>query len=242
MIYHSMMDGRKNKEDPHDEELEEIPVGAGRRHTMSSDAMSGIVESIMASDNIINIPALVNKEEKSKRNKGVDEAKIMANKEKGGENSPNRKGLILARLDTSKEEDIREANVQIMTLSIVCPGRPEIELSHPFISSPKDCLFTLKEGTKYRLKFSFRVSNKVVSGLKYENTLWKAGVRVDRSTVVLGNFRPHDKPYGYQLEEETLPCGMLVRGLYSARAKVTDDDGTCYMDIQYHFDIKKTWP
>ncbi|XP_075511536.1 rho GDP-dissociation inhibitor 1-like [Primulina tabacum] len=214
---------------------------------MSSDAMSGIVEAILASDNLINIPALANKEEQKKMNKSVKEGKIMAkneppHKEKGRENTIKRKGIILERLDTSRKEDIREANVQIMTLSIVCPGRPEIELSHPFISSPKDCLFTLKEGTKYRLKFSFRVSDKVVSGLKYENTLWKAGVRVDRSTVLLGNFKPHEKPYGYQLEEETLPCGILVRGVYTARAKVTDDGGKCYMDIQYHFDIKKTWP
>lgn len=37
---------------------------------------------------------------------------------------------------------------------------------------------------------------------------------------MLGNFRPHEKPYGYQLEEETLPSGILVRGIYSARAKV----------------------
>ncbi|XP_073136395.1 rho GDP-dissociation inhibitor 1-like isoform X2 [Henckelia pumila] len=215
---------------------------------MSSDAISRIVEAILVSGNLIHIPALANKEKQKKMNKDVEAGKIMAknkpaeHKEKGGENTPNKKGLVLERLDTSKKEDIRGANVQIMTLTIVCPGRPEIELSHPFISSPKDCLFTLKEGTKFRLKFSFRVSNKDVSGLKYENTLWKAGVKVDKSTVMLGHFRPHEKPYGYQLEEETLPCGILVRGIYSARTKVTDDDGTCYMDIHYHFDIKKTWP
>ncbi|KAL3829260.1 hypothetical protein ACJIZ3_018062 [Penstemon smallii] len=158
-------------------------------------------------------------------------------KDKGGKNNmPKRTGVL---------DDIssrRKADVEIVGLSILCPGRPEISLSHPFISSPKACLFTLKEGTKYRLKFSFIVSNKIVTGLKYENTLWKAGVRIDRCTLKLGNFSPRENPYGYQLEEETLPSGMLVRGLYSARAKVVDSDGKCYMDIHYHFDIQKRWP
>lgn len=71
----------------------------------------------------------------------------------------------------------KDPEVKILSISIKCPGRPEIVLAEPFVSSPKACLFTLKEGCKYRLKFSFIVSNKDVVGLKYINTLWKAGVR-----------------------------------------------------------------
>ncbi|GER32671.1 Rho GDP-dissociation inhibitor [Striga asiatica] len=97
---------------------------------------------------------------------------------KGGKSTPKWKQRVLERLNTSNLGGGRiEACVQIERLSIVCLGRPEIVLSHPFISSPKACLFTLKEGTKYRLKFTFVVSNNVVSGLKYEHTLWKAGIR-----------------------------------------------------------------
>ncbi|GFP94199.1 rho gdp-dissociation inhibitor 1 [Phtheirospermum japonicum] len=119
---------------------------------------------------------------------------------------------------------------------IDCPGRPEIALSHPFISSPKACLFTLKEGTRYRLKFSFVVSNNVVSGLKYEHTLWKAGIRVDRSTVKLGTFSPQEKPHEIELEEETLPSGILFRGLYSARAKVIN-----YLNLMNWLNISITY-
>ncbi|KAL8486932.1 hypothetical protein ACS0TY_023113 [Phlomoides rotata] len=127
-------------------------------------------------------------------------------------------------------------------ISIKCPGRAEIELSQPFISSPKVYLFTLKEGTRYSLNFSFIVSNKPVSDLKYDNTLWKAGIRVDRCTVKLGTYTPREEPYVFTLEEETLPCGILVRGTYSARTKVFDREGNCYMDIHYYFNISKTWP
>ncbi|KAL2470196.1 Rho GDP-dissociation inhibitor 1 [Abeliophyllum distichum] len=143
---------------------------------------------------------------------------------------------------SSSIEDIVGADVRVLSLTIICPGRPEIVLSHPFVSTPKSSLFTLKEGTKYQLKFSFMVYNNVVSGLQYMNTLWKSGIRVDRSKLMLGNFCPNKEPYGYKLEEEVIPCGILVRGSYSARIKVVDDEGKCYLDIHYYFDIKKNWP
>ncbi|CAI9770908.1 unnamed protein product [Fraxinus pennsylvanica] len=153
------------------------------------------------------------------------------------------KERLLGRAHSSSSvEDSLDPDVRILNLSIVCPGRPEIILSHPFVSNPKASLFTLKEGTKYQLKFSFMVYNNVVSGLQYMNTLWKAGIRVNRSKLMLGNFSPRKEPYGYKLEEEIIPCGILVRGSYSARIKVVDDGGKCYLDIQYYFDIKKNWP
>ncbi|KAL2456943.1 Rho GDP-dissociation inhibitor 1 [Forsythia ovata] len=126
----------------------------------------------------------------------------------------------LIKLFDFVEADIVGADVRVLSLTIICPGRPEIVLSHPFVSTPKSSLFTLKEGTKYQLKFSFMVYNNVVSGLQYMNTLWKSGIRVDRSKLMLGSFCPKKEPYGYKLEEEMIPCGILVRGSYSARIKV----------------------
>lgn len=36
-------------------------------------------------------------------------------------------------------------------------------------------LFTLKEGSEYRLKLTFSVLHNIVSGLTYSNTVWKEG-------------------------------------------------------------------
>lgn len=47
----------------------------------------------------------------------------------------------------------------------------------PEDGKPKGLWFTLKEGSKYSLQFSFKVSNNIVSGLKYTNTVWKTGVK-----------------------------------------------------------------
>jgi len=37
---------------------------------------------------------------------------------------------------------------------------------------------------------------------------------------MLGTFSPKQEPYTFELEEETIPSGMFVRGTYAARTKV----------------------
>ncbi|KAK4373860.1 hypothetical protein RND71_004537 [Anisodus tanguticus] len=138
-------------------------------------------------------------------------------------------------------ENELEPEVQEPKLYIICPGRSDLELSEPFTSTPKDCLFTLKEASRYKLKFSFTVSNNVVTGLKYINTTWKSGVRVDKSQVMLGTFSPRKEPYVYELEEDVTPSGVFARGLYTARTQVIDEKERCYVDIKYYFDIQKQW-
>lgn len=38
-------------------------------------------------------------------------------------------------------------------------------------------LFTLQEGSQYRLKLTFSVLHNIVSGLTYSNTVWKGGLQ-----------------------------------------------------------------
>lgn len=70
-----------------------------------------------------------------------------------------------------------EPEVKILSLAIKTPGRPDIVLSVPENGRPKGSWFTLKEGSRYSLQFSFQVSNNIVSGLKYTNTVWKTGLK-----------------------------------------------------------------
>ncbi|KAJ6791561.1 rho GDP-dissociation inhibitor 1 isoform X3 [Iris pallida] len=93
-------------------------------------------------------------------------------------------------------------------------------LSLPMVPNFKGVWFTLKEGSPYRLKFSFSVSNNIVSGLRYTNTFWKTGVKVDRNKEMLGTFSPQVDPYVYEAPEGTTPSGIFARGSYSARSKV----------------------
>ncbi|KAA8548326.1 hypothetical protein F0562_000010 [Nyssa sinensis] len=163
-------------------------------------------------------------------------------KDKDDESLRKWKEQLLGTVDFSAVGESKDPKVQILSLSIQCPGRPDIVFPSQIASNAKASLFTLKEGTRYRLKICFTVSNNIVSGLAYTNTVWKTGIRVDNSKVMLGTFSPQKEAYTYELEEDTMPSGMFVRGWYSARTKVVDDDGKCYFDLSYCFQIQKKWP
>lgn len=152
------------------------------------------------------------------------------------------KEQLLGNVDLNNVGETLEPEVHIMSLTILSPGRPDVVLPIPLIPNDKGYVFCLKDGSKYRLKFSFTVSNNIVSGLRYTNTVWKAGVRVENNKVMLGTFSPQKEPYVYELEEETTPSGIFARGSYSARTKFLDDDGKIYLDISYFFEIRKEWP
>ena len=94
-----------------------------------------------------------------------------------------------------------EPEVKIMSLSIQSPGRPDIVLPIPVIPNSKGLWFTLKEGSQYKLKFTFSVNNNIVSGLRYINAVWKTGVKGELAClffVVL--HQSFDPPFVFCLE------------------------------------------
>ncbi|XP_020587863.1 rho GDP-dissociation inhibitor 1-like [Phalaenopsis equestris] len=151
------------------------------------------------------------------------------------------KEQLLAGVDLTEVGENPNPEVKIQSITIITPNRPDLVLSIPFIPNAKGYAFTLKDSSRYRLKFSFTVSNNIVSGLRYTNTVWKTGVRVENTKVMLGTFSPQKEPYTYELEEETTPSGIFARGSYSAKTKFVDDDGKCHLEMSYYFEIKKDW-
>jgi Rho GDP-dissociation inhibitor len=84
-----------------------------------------------------------------------------------------------------KTAETLEPDVKITGLSILSPGRPDMVL-RPLPPEPKskEPWFTLKEGSAYRLKFTFIVAGNIVSGLRYTNTVWKTGIRGTRTPYI----------------------------------------------------------
>nr|GEX96074.1 Rho GDP-dissociation inhibitor 1-like [Tanacetum cinerariifolium] len=151
------------------------------------------------------------------------------------------KEQLLGSVDVSHIEEVQEPDVKILNLTIVSAGRPDIVLEIPDSGIQKGLWFTLKEGSKYSLKFSIKVSNEIVCGLKYTNQVWKTGLKVDSSKEMLGTFGPQAEPYIHAMPEEVTPSGMFARGNYSAKTKFVDDDNKCYLELNYTFDIQKDW-
>ncbi|RWR87191.1 rho GDP-dissociation inhibitor 1-like protein [Cinnamomum micranthum f. kanehirae] len=163
-------------------------------------------------------------------------------KDKDDESLRRWKEQLLGSVDVTSVGETSEPEVKITSLTIITPDRPDMVIPVPFVPNSKGYAFTLKDGSRYRLKFTFNVSNNIVSGLRYTNTVWKTGVKVENTKVMLGTFSPQQEPYTYELEEETTPSGLFARGSYSAKTKFVDDDGKCYLDISYCFEIRKDWP
>ncbi|KAE8715602.1 Rho GDP-dissociation inhibitor 1 [Hibiscus syriacus] len=125
-----------------------------------------------------------------------------------------------------------EPDVKILSFAIKSPGRPDMVLPIPDNGKPKGPWFTLKEGSKYTLQFTFQVSNNIVSGLKYTNMVWKTGVKVDSTKEMIGTFSPQAEPYTHEISDETTPSGIFARGFYSARSKFVDNDSKCYLESE----------
>lgn len=162
-------------------------------------------------------------------------------KDKDDESLRRWKEQLLGAVDFESVGETLEPEVKFIQLSILSPDRPDIVLDIPEDGKPKGLWFTLKEGSPHNLKFSFQVTNNIVSGLKYTNTVWKTGVKVDSTKEMIGTFSPQPEPYTHLMPEETTPSGIFARGSYSARSKFLDDDNKCYLEINYTFDIRKEW-
>ncbi|GAB4859368.1 Rab GDP dissociation inhibitor alpha, variant 2 [Ancistrocladus abbreviatus] len=143
-------------------------------------------------------------------------------KDKDDESLRRWKEQLLGSVDFDNAGEVLEPEVKILSLAILSPGRPDILLSVPEDGKPRRSWFALKEGSRYKLRFTFQVSGNIVSGLKYRNTVRKTGLKVDSTKVMLGTFSPQIEPYVHEMPEETTPSGLFAKGSYSARSKLCE--------------------
>ncbi|CAA3001302.1 rho GDP-dissociation inhibitor 1-like [Olea europaea subsp. europaea] len=141
------------------------------------------------------------------------------------------KEQLLGSVDVNSVGETLDPEVKILSLAIKSQGRNDIFLIIPETGNPKGLWFTLKEGSRYSLKFTFQVSNNIVSDLKYRNTVWKTGIKdavsLDSTIEMIGTFSPRSKPYTHDMPAETTPSGIFVRGSYSTKTQFLDDDNRC---------------
>lgn len=95
--------------------------------------------------------------------------------------------------------------------------------------------YVLKEGTQFSVVLVFAVQHDLVTGLRWTSSVHKYGVCVDKCSEMLGSFAPSNRLITHRLPEEEAPSGMLARGSFTARAKLTDDDGRTHAEIEYSF-------
>lgn len=139
-------------------------------------------------------------------------------------------------------DDSNPLNVIVKKLAITVEGRSDMELD---LTLPKDQIkhqkIVLKEGVKYRVKIFFHVQREIVAGLKYEQKVYRKGIRVDKGSHMVGSYGPQQEVYSYSAPEDEAPSGMMARGDYKVESRFTDDDKHIYLEWEWHLTIKKDW-
>ncbi|XP_057547494.1 rho GDP-dissociation inhibitor 1-like [Amaranthus tricolor] len=161
---------------------------------------------------------------------------------KDDESSSNQNQLLIRNIGLTDVREKKSLQVKMLSLNIYSPGRTDVALPIPFpCTTSQNTLFTLKEGSKYRITLNFNVTQKVVKKLTNIYTVWKAGIRVRQTTKLVGTFSPRQEQYTFESDQGITPSGFFVRGSFMVRSKFVDDDGNCYLDTTYYFDIRKDW-
>ncbi|KAH0969962.1 hypothetical protein GBA52_022118 [Prunus armeniaca] len=141
-------------------------------------------------------------------------------KDKDDESLRRWKEQLLGSVDVNSVGETLEPDVKILSLAIKSPDRSDIVLPIPENGNPKGLWFTLKEGSRYSLEFTFQLiaQKRCSEPLAHSQSL---------THMCCLRTQPH--------------LAYFCRGSYSARSKFVDDDNKCYLEINYTFDIRKDW-
>lgn len=134
------------------------------------------------------------------------------------------------------------SRVVLESLKLKIDSRPDVVVSlqgdlSNLVSSP----FIIKEGCKYRMQIDFYVQREIVSGLKYQQTVSRRSVKVDKTSYMVGSYAPSKELKSYETPTEDAPHGMIARGKYNVTSKFVDDDNHEYLKWEWSFEIKKNW-
>lgn len=99
----------------------------------------------------------------------------------------------------------------------------------------------LREGAQFSVVLGFYVQHDLVTGLRWTSSVYKYGVCVDKVSEMLGSFAPSNRLITHRLPEEEAPAGILARGSFTAKAKLTDDDGRTHAEFEYAFGESEGW-
>lgn len=105
----------------------------------------------------------------------------------------------------------------------------------------KKKVYAIKDGIEYRIKIDFFVQREIVTGLKFIQKIHRHGVKVLKTTNMVGSYAPKHELQSYTTPVEEMPSGMLARGTYTVKSLFTDDDKNEHLKWEWSFELKKDW-
>uniref|UniRef100_A0A1I7WX44 RHO protein GDP dissociation inhibitor n=1 Tax=Heterorhabditis bacteriophora TaxID=37862 RepID=A0A1I7WX44_HETBA len=138
-------------------------------------------------------------------------------------------------------DEMDERIVILKSISLVVNGRPDVKMELSNAGALEDATFKLKEGCQYRLRFDFFVQREIVTGLKYIHKVSRYGVPVLKEAFMVGSYAPKAEIQSYITPIEEVPSGMVHRGKYKVKSKLTDDDEHNWLTWTWTTEIAKDW-
>ncbi|GMT25948.1 hypothetical protein PFISCL1PPCAC_17245, partial [Pristionchus fissidentatus] len=126
------------------------------------------------------------------------------------------------------------------TLEIVV-GAGEVKDSIDLTKNTEGASMKLKEGVQYQLRLGFNVQKEIVTGLRYLHRVTKMGITIEKESYMLGSYGPRQEVHYFKTPVDTAPEGMMQRGKYKIKSKLTDDDGHDYLAWNWTLEVAKDW-
>jgi len=133
--------------------------------------------------------------------------------------------------------------VIVKALALLVDGRPDmvLDLSPDNLETIKKNTFTIKEGIQYKIRIDFIVQREIVTGLKYQQKIYRHSLQVEKINQMVGSYAPKTEIQSYTTPLEEMPSGLLARGTYNVKSLFTDDDNNIHLKWDWNFELKKDW-
>ncbi|XP_070581401.1 rho GDP-dissociation inhibitor 1-like [Ptychodera flava] len=152
------------------------------------------------------------------------------------------KQALLAGMEAGTGDPSDPRRVIVEKMSLVTEGREDVHVDLTGdLTKLKSKPFVIKEGAEYKIRVTFKVQHEIVSGLRYHQTTYRKGIRVDKTTYMVGSYGPKAESHQYITPIDEAPKGMVSRGHYTVKSKFIDDDKHEHLSWEWSFDIKKDW-
>jgi len=100
---------------------------------------------------------------------------------------------------------------------------------------------TIKEGSRYKIRISFRVQHEIIAGIKFTNLVSRLMVS-DKDDLMIGSYPPSSTPHVFEFPKwdyNEAPKGMLLRGKYKVINTFVDSDKVEHLKYDYELQIVK---
>jgi Rho GDP-dissociation inhibitor len=100
---------------------------------------------------------------------------------------------------------------------------------------------TMREGSKFKFRISFRVQHEIIVGIKFVNKV-KATLASEKQELVIGSYPPSSEPHVFEFpkrEYDEAPKGMMARGKYKVSNQFIDSDKVKHLEFEYELNIVK---